>query len=181
MSETPPPSYEEALYRNSVRLPAPQVFPLMFCRIFRSLMFSCFPIISIFVCSNHQYFCIFPYSVFLHFPIISIFVFSYHFPCPPSNSLPPRLLFPCCLSLTFVPFEMETQTRAVDVTMEEDSSLPNLVPNTTNTTNTNTNSITTATNTTPNGNLNPSPIPPALDPLPSHTQPQVLNFVGCIL
>jgi len=96
VSETPPPSYEEALYRNSVRLPAPQ---------------------------------------------------------------------------------METQTRAVDVTMEEDSSLPNLVPNTTtttttNTTNTNTNNITTATNTTPNGNLNPSPIPPALDPLPSHTQPQ---------
>ena len=81
---------------------------------------------------------------------------------------------------------METQTRAVDVTMEEDLSLPNLVPNTTttttaNTTNTNTNNITTATNTTPNGNLNPSPIPPALDPLPSHTQPQVLNFVGCIL
>merc|ERR1712012_588616 len=94
VSETPPPSYEEALYRNSVRLPAPQ---------------------------------------------------------------------------------METQTRAVDVTMEEDTSLPNLVPNTTittATTNTNTNNITTATNTTPNGNLNPTPIPPALDPLPSHTQLQ---------
>ena len=84
---------------------------------------------------------------------------------------------------------METQTRAVDVTMEEDTSLPNLVPNTTTTTTnnndttytTNTNNITTAANTTPNGNLNPTPIPPALEPLPSQTQPQVFNFVGCIL
>ena len=127
MSETPPPSYEEALYRNSVRLPGLQVFYFSFlssssskihlsvCVISLSL---CYIMFLLFLLSSLSRFCLFPsvpnprqfdclkFSIFFFFLAIS-FAFK-----------------------TILNNQTETQTRAVDVTME-DTSLPSLIPTST--------------------------------------------------
>ena len=56
VSETPPPSYEEALYRNSVRLPGLQVFYTSLSPLFLSLVY----IFLLFSLSSFSRFLLFP-------------------------------------------------------------------------------------------------------------------------
>ena len=56
VSETPPPSYEEALYRNSVRLPGLQVFYISLSPLFLSLVY----IFLLFSLSSFSRFLLFP-------------------------------------------------------------------------------------------------------------------------
>ena len=125
MSETPPPSYEEALYRNSVRLPGLQVFYFSFLSSSSKITFSVcvYPSLSVIICS----------LLFLHSSRSRCCLFSLRNPW--QLSCLKFFIFFFFLAISFpvktvLNNQTETQTRAVDVTME-DTSLPSLIPTST--------------------------------------------------